>query len=719
MKKRSMMIVVVLLSVIQTALGQGTLKGKVTDGKDPLPYVNVALTKDGKLIGGAQTNVDGYYTIKPINPGTYDVSVTYVGFQKRTIKGVPISNDRVTDLDFTMVAATSELQSVEVTYNRPIFSKDASSSDVTESSSEIQRMVGRSAEGVTTRAAGVQGRDGQMGSVRGSRTDGTVTYIDGVKVAGASNLPKSTIREINVEHGGTPAKFENEEAFYRELKFNRPNSNAQEEPITQYEYYNSTQTSYNNYEYEEYDPIIENEFVGVLTTPLSTFSIDVDKASYSNIRRFFTQGARPPVNSVRLEEMVNYFNYDYPQPTGKDAFSITTEYTNCPWSNENKLLLVGIQGKKVMLDKIPATSLVFLIDVSGSMDAANKLPLVKQSLIMLVGQMRPIDKIGIAVYAGESGIALESTFCTPKNISKIISSIENLQAGGSTAGASGINLAYKMAADNFMKEGNNRIILCTDGDFNVGMSDDQSLVSLIEEKRKGGVFLSILGFGMGNYKDSKMEKLADKGNGNYAYIDNEQEAKRVLVEQYSATMMTIAKDVKIQIEFNPLNVKEYRLIGYENRALAAKDFENDAIDAGEIGSGASVTALYEIIPATQKRDSSGTPTTKYQKTVFNEDPTLNNELCNLKVRYKEPTDSTSKLVEKPVDKRWNAFENSSNNIRFAASVASFGMLIRFSKFVGIATFDSVYKSAKASAKGSEDRLEFLEIVKKAKAMYVK
>jgi Ca-activated chloride channel family protein len=543
-----------------------------------------------------------------------------------------------------------------------------------------------------------------------------VTYIDGVKVAGAISLPKSAIQEVSVVPGGLPAKYEDAKDMkngkYEPPIVNIPTPAPAPAPApVQY---------YNNYSYEnteEYAKIIENEFLSTRTEPQSTFSIDVDQASYSNVRRFLDNGNRAPKNGVRLEEMINYFSYSYPQPKNDDAFSITTEYADCPWNSTHKLLMVGVQGKIVPVENLPSTSLTFLIDVSGSMGMDNKLPLVKKSLEMLVKQMRPQDKIAIVIYAGETGVALESTYCTPENKNKIINSIESLNSGGSTAGASGISLAYKIASDNLMKEGNNRIILCTDGDFNVGISSDDELVQLIEEKRNKGIFLSVLGYGMGNYKDSKMEKLADKGNGNYAYIDDIGEARKVLCDQLSATLLTIAKDVKIQIEFNPTSVMQYRLLGYEDRMLETEDFNNDAKDAGEIGSGASVTAIYEIIPANAEVRDSTAQNLKYQQVLVVKDSVVNKELGMLKIRYKKPNENTSKLIETTMFNNSNAFENSSNNLKFASAVASFGMLLRDSKFKGNATFDSVLKMAKNASENDENRIQFLSMVKNAEAIY--
>ena len=614
MKSKITILVLLLITSFSNLVGQGTLKGKITDAKDktPIPYANVIIVANGKMFGAAQSDLNGNYTIKPIPPGKYDVKVSFVGYKTSITTGVAINANKITFIDVSLTFATEKLQSVEVKFCKPLISKDNSQSGETISSSEIRHVPGRTASRVATSMAGVQGNGGQMGSVRGCRTDGTVTYIDGVKVAETSTLPKSAIEEVSVIMGGVPAKFEDG----YDMK-NRRNQMTIDNSY--FETYiappaPSQTTYYYNYENTEaYDLIVENDFLNTRTEPQSTFSIDVDQAAYSNVRRFIDGGNKAPKNSVRLEEMINYFSYSYPQPKDGEAFSITTEYADCPWNNTHKLLLVGIQGKIVPVESLPATSLTFLIDVSGSMGDENKLPLVQKSLVMLVKQMRSIDKIGIVIYAGETGIALESTYCTPENKSKIIDAINNLTSGGSTAGASGINLAYKIASENLIKEGNNRIILCTDGDFNVGISSDDELVKMIEEKRNKGIFLSILGYGMGNYKDSKMEKLADKGNGNYAYIDNIGEARKVLCDQLSATLLTIAKDVKIQIEFNPTSVVQYRLLGYEDRMLETKDFNDDAKDAGEIGSGASVTAIYEIIPANTQIPDSNAQTLKYQR----------------------------------------------------------------------------------------------------------
>lgn len=470
-----------------------------------------------------------------------------------------------------------------------------------------------------------------------------------------------------------------------------------------------------DYNTENYSKINDNEFKDVKNNPLSTLSIDVDKASYSNVRRILNEGRLPQPDAVRVEELINYFDYKYPQPIGKDPFSITTEYTDCPWNKEHQLIHIGLQGKAIKTDNMPPSNLVFLLDVSGSMMSANKLPLVKSSMRLLVDQMREQDHISIVVYAGAAGLVLPSTNGTEKD--KIVSAIEALEAGGSTAGGAGIQLAYKTALENFKTKGNNRVILATDGDFNVGVSGDGELVNLIEKEREKGIYLTVLGFGTGNYKDSKMEQLADKGNGNYAYIDNLMEAKKVLVNEMGGTLLTIAKDVKIQIEFNPIKVKGYRLVGYENRLLNNEDFNDDKKDAGELGSGHTVTAIYEIIPAASNESMASIDPLKYQN-VSVKTNNVSNEIMTIKFRYKEPTESTSNLITKVVDDKVKKFSNASENCMFACSVAQFGMLIRDSKFKGSSDFDSVISLAKQS-KGTDEagyRAEFIRLAEIAQLL---
>lgn len=479
-----------------------------------------------------------------------------------------------------------------------------------------------------------------------------------------------------------------------------------------YDFYDKEEDGYFNT--EGYDHISENKFLRATDNPLSTFSIDVDAASYSNVRRFINQGQLPPAGAVRIEEMVNYFSYEYPQPQKDDPFSINTEISDAPWNKDHKLVLIGLQGKKIATENLPPSNLVFLIDVSGSMSSPNKLPLVKASMKMLVDQLREQDRVAMVVYAGAAGLVLPSTSGTEKT--KIKDAIDRLESGGSTAGGAGIKLAYKTAQDHFLKNGNNRVILCTDGDFNVGESSDDAMERLIEKERKSSVFLTVLGYGMGNYKDNKMQKLADKGNGNHAYIDGITEAKKVLVNEFGGTLFTIAKDVKLQIEFNPAKVQGYRLIGYENRMLAKEDFNDDKKDAGELGSGHTVTALYEVIPVGVESDFlKSVDPLKYQKESSKSKAANTDEIMTVKFRYKAPDGDVSKLIVHPLKDDKVALAKTSDNFRFAAAVAEFGMLLRKSEFKADASYDNVLLLAK-KAKGEDEegyRAEFIKLVKSA------
>lgn len=462
---------------------------------------------------------------------------------------------------------------------------------------------------------------------------------------------------------------------------------------------------------EDYSPIRENGDKSPVSAPLSTFSIDVDNASYSNVRRFLLNDERPPVDAVRIEELVNYFDYEYPQPKGKHPFSITTELSDCPWNADRKLLLIGLQGKDADYASLPPSNLVFLLDVSGSMQDDNKLTLVKHALRLLVEQLRPQDRVSIVVYAGAAGLVLPPT--PGDQPQAILDAIDGLAAGGSTAGGQGIQLAYDVAAQHFLPNGNNRVILATDGDFNVGMSSDGELLGLIEEKRKTGVFLTVLGFGMGNLKDNKLETLANAGNGNYAYIDQLAEAKKAFVTDLRGSLFTIAKDVKVQVEFNPVLVASYRLVGYENRMLQTEDFANDERDAGELGAGHRVTALYELV--LQKNSPPSPPPAsglRYQHSGLTKNAQQAKELANIQFRYKPPQGDKSVQFSQIIENQQIAAENTSNNFRFAAAVAGFGMLLRKSEFNKNMDWQAVQNLAKSAV--GKDRLgyraEFLELV---------
>lgn len=456
---------------------------------------------------------------------------------------------------------------------------------------------------------------------------------------------------------------------------------------------------------EEYNSIKENSYVSVAAAPLSTFSIDVDTASYSDLRRRITEGRDIYPESIRIEEMINYFNYDYPEPAEGEPFSVTTELTDCPWNEDTQLMMIGLQAEEIDMSERAPMNLVFLIDVSGSMYDENKLPLVQKSFALLTENLTAQDRISIVTYAGDDKVVLEGA--DGNDQTAVLEAINALEAGGSTAGAAGITTAYEIAEKYFISGGNNRIILATDGDLNVGVSSEAELTRLVEEKRESGVFLSVLGFGSGNYKDNKMEALADNGNGNYSYIDSLMEARRVLVEEMGGTLVTIAKDVKIQVEFNPAYIKGYRLVGYENRALAAEDFDDDTKDAGEIGAGHSVTALYEVIPVDSPMELSSDDL-KYEG---NEAAGVENgELLTVAIRYKEPDSDESKLLEYPASESvYSALM--SDNLAFASAVAEFGMVLRESEYKGSATCESVLTLiGKCDITNDPYKTEFKELV---------
>jgi Ca-activated chloride channel family protein len=481
---------------------------------------------------------------------------------------------------------------------------------------------------------------------------------------------------------------------------------------------------------ERYARFADGRFLAVGEQPLSTFSIDVDTASYANVRRFLAGGRRPPRDAVRIEELVNYFRYDYPQPEGDDPFSVTVEAAACPWQAGHRIVRIGLQGRDVRRDARPAGNLVFLVDVSGSMGDPAKLPLVKQALRMLVEELTENDRVALVTYAGNAGLVLPSTNGDQKQ--KILAAIDALEAGGSTHGSAGITLAYEQAAERFIPGGANRVILCTDGDLNVGITSDEALVDLIKQKAAGGTFLTVLGFGAGNLQDEKMEKLADNGNGVYAYIDGVREARKVLVEQLTGSTITIAKDVKIQVEFNPAQVASYRLLGYENRVLAAEDFRDDKKDAGEIGAGHAVTALYEVVLVGDEAALAvgrGAEPLKYQpqpapapapaaKPAIVVDGPASRELLTVKLRSKRPDGDTSTLVEVPLAEKGGDFDAASADLRFASAVAAFGMILRDSEHKGTATLPLVAKVA-GGALGADAggyRAEFLDLVRKAEAV---
>jgi Ca-activated chloride channel family protein len=750
MRKKQLLIVMGLL-LSNFLIGQsGAIKGTVKDTEgNGVPFANIVLLQNGHQVAGTYTDFDGNYNLKPVPAGKFDVVCSSVGYQKKQINGVIINTDKTRFLDIILVPSSVKLEEIQVVeYKVPLISKSQTMTGGafysnyysggsnsyydnkfyknqpgakkingltrhgiggTVTAEDISKMSGRSAETVAATVGGVYQEDGQVKSIRGSRSEANEYYIDGIKVRGSLGIPKAAIEEVSIVLSGTPAKYQNKTDYNKFDVFTVPFlpsiSVAKSETIS------TPRAVVHN---EEYEKIEEKDYSKAISEPVSTFSIDVDAASYSNMRRFLNDGFLPPVNAVRIEEMINYFSYDYAQPDNEHPFSIYTELGVCPWNSDNQLLHIGLQGKKVETASLPASNIVFLLDVSGSMNDYNKLPLVKKAFRMLVNNLRHKDKVAIVVYAGSSGLVLKSTNGDQKD--KIIRAIEQLEAGGSTAGGAGIELAYKVAKDNFIEGGNNRVILATDGDFNVGVSSNAELEDLIVSKRNDGVFLSVLGFGNGNYKDRKMETLADKGNGNFSYIDNLNEARKVFISEFGGTLFTIAKDVKIQIEFNPLYVKEYRLIGYENRMLDREDFDDDTKDAGELGSGHSVTALYEIVPNTDSEVADNS--LKYQKSEISEVAKLNGEIGTVKFRYKQPDGSKSKLITHPISHEPIEKELLSDNYWFSSAVAGFGLYLRKSKYLGDTSLNELIQIAKSS-RGDDDegyRNEFLRLMKLAEAL---
>lgn len=672
---------------------QKTITGTVSDKVGPLPGATVVVK--GTSIG-TQTDFNGKYSILAKEGETLVFS--FVGYNSKTLK-VGKSNTINVTLDegtkLSEVVVTAYEYDDNSGYRAPARIKSEKSkktvSEVTiankSNANFVQTLQGNMSGLHITHSTGSPGSASV--TIRGvaslPNNNNPVYIVDGVPVkeTDVKNLKPEEISKVNVLKDAAATALYGNRAANGAIIINTKNGVTQKlsdkelkERFQAIDSITKPTIVPNN---EDYESFVENAFESPKSTPLSTFSIDVDNASYTNVRRFINNGQAVPKDAVRVEEMVNFFKYQYPQPTGEHPFSINTEYSNCPWNNGSKLVRIGLQGKDIPTDNLPKSNLVFLIDVSGSMSDANKLPLLKESLKLLVNQLREEDKIAMVVYAGAAGLVLPPT--SGKDKKTIIEALEKLQSGGSTAGGAGIELAYKTAQENFIKDGNNRVILATDGDFNVGASSDKDMQTLIEEKRKSGVFLTCLGYGMDNYKDSKLETLADKGNGNYAYIDNIQEANRFLGKEFKGSMFAIAKDVKIQIEFNPAHVKAYRLIGYENRKLRAEDFKNDAIDAGELGSGHTVTALYEIIPTEAKSDFfSEIDELKYAK-VATPETKFNNELATVKFRYKKPDGDKSIEMIQVIENKASVMSNASNGFKFSTAVAWFGLKLRDSKLV--------------------------------------
>lgn len=608
------------LAIVET----GRISGHVFDAASGRPIANANVVVVGTPLG-TTTNDSGYFVIRRVPVGTYQLTARFIGYAPVTTSGVRVTANAVVTRDFKLQPSALSLSEIIVT--------------------------------------GAQGL-----------------------VARRQFAPSAAYMDVDGIQAGR-ALFDSVEAW----RYQRQPGNR-----------------------EQYDEIVENAFIAVAADPLSTFSIDVDRASYSNVRRFITQqGQLPPRDAVRIEELVNYFPYDYADPDGNAPIAIHTEVGPAPWKTQHQLVRIGLQARRVKLDNLPASNFVFLLDVSGSMMPPNKLPLVKAAMRLLVNELRPKDRVAIVVYAGSAGLVLPSTTGDQKD--KILDAIDRLEAGGTTAGGAGIRLAYDQAVANFIRGGNNRVILATDGDFNVGASSDAEMVQLIEQQRRTGVFLTVLGVGEGNLQAAKMEKLADKGNGNYSYLDTITEAQKVLVHEFGGTLYTVAKDVKIQIEWNPGHVRAYRLIGYENRMLRNEDFADDKKDAGEVGSGHSVTALYEVVPVGVSTDVSirMPDSLRYQRRSTQPSDAAGPEMLYVKVRYKAPDGDESRLISQAV--RSGTRASSSLDFQFQAAVAEFGLLLRNSDFRGTADLGHVITAAR-EARGTDREGYRAEFVRLAEAV---
>ena len=673
-----------LLSSMLLSSQQVKINGTVSDHVgDPMPGVNV---REKGTTNGTQTDFDGHYAIT-VSEGA-ELTFSYIGCKNMIVK--------IRDSVVVNVSLEEDLQMLEEVVvtgygiqKRRHVTGSVAMINMQSPKSNISRTLQGKVSGVNIRG---------LGSVEdknvGTKINSPLYIVDGVP--------------IQKQYNSIVQRFKSEDINSRkELKASEAKrlygQNAKHGCIV-------IQTVNGNYAIEEdenYARITENQFQNVAVNPLSTFSIDVDKAAYSNIRRFINNGKEVPVDAVKIEEMINYFDYDYPQPTNEHPFSVNTEVAQTPWNVDTKLVRIGLQGKEYLNEELSASNLTFLIDVSGSMSAGNKLPLLKSAFKLLVNQLREKDRVSIVVYAGAAGVVLEPT--SGNNKEKIMSALNNLEAGGSTAGGAGIQLAYKLAEKHFKKTGNNRVILATDGDFNVGLSSDKDMEDLIVEKRESGVFLSVLGFGMGNYMDSKLETLADKGNGNHGYIDTMQEAQKLFGKEFGGTLFTIAKDVKLQVEFNPKKVKSYRLIGYENRLLADEDFIDDTKDAGELGSGHKVTALYEIVEVGVATDYvKETHDLKYTEVVSGDK--FSDELFTVKFRYKKP--DGNKSIELVHVQNSNTQEMS-KDFQFSAAVALFGQQLRKSAFNNKASLNDVIVLAEKGRGVDKNgyRAEFIRLVK--------
>ncbi|MEL6356861.1 MAG: von Willebrand factor type A domain-containing protein [Bacteroidota bacterium] len=670
-----------------------SLTGRITDANnnhEPLPYASVVLLQDGKVVVGTNTNIDGNYAFHNLIPDTYDIEVSYTGYETKRLEDILVLDGEINRADIALTQGVSLEEVVVTSYAVPLVEQDNTTQGSTISYAEIQEAPRRS----TNRQKRKKRKKANASSDVGQMLQGRAA---GVTVSAPGNNKPIRVRGISSEAATAAGLSSSNEGGDINIRGSRNNTVsyyvdgvrvAQAPPAIKEEN-----------QPEQYNEIVENAFVAVAEEAISTLSTDVDRAAYANVRRFITQNQMPPADAVRTEEMINYFRYTDPQPTGDNPVAMRTELTECPWNSKHELLRVGVRAKSLAAASVPPANLVFLLDVSGSMSSADKLPLLKTSLKMLANNLRPVDKVSIVVYAGAAGLALPPT--PGDNRPAILGALEKLNAGGSTAGGAGIELAYKTATENFIPGGNNRIILATDGDFNVGVSDQEALVKLIEEKRETGVFLTVLGFGRGNYQGGTMQELADRGNGNHAYIDSPAEAQKVLVDEFGGTLYTVAKDVKLQIAFDSSRVAAYRLIGYENRLLNTEDFDDDTKDAAELGAGHAVTVLYEIVP--QENASEQSP------------------VGELRLRYKKPEGDESRKMTTAIPADLISYGQASLDIRWAAAVAEFAMLLRDSKYKDAANWTTCRNRAIA-AQGLDRygyRNEMVQLIDQASGIVVR